>query len=94
MATEPHSLGLFTQSGQKTHTKCQHAPLASCFHHHLIALMAIITVTVFTIVVDLNSMGSEVQCGLMHTDATKKHFLSCLPCILSFSFIGLKPAEV
>lgn len=43
--------------------KCQRAPFASCFHHHLIALMAIITVTVFTIVVDFNSVGSGVQCG-------------------------------
>ena len=53
--------------------------------------MAIIAVTVFAIVADLNSMGSEVQCGLMHTDATKKNALFILPALyIKFQFYRIK----
>ena len=64
--------------------------IASCFHRHLIALMAIITVTVFTIAADLNSMGSEVQCGLMHTDATKKALFILPALYIKFQFYRIK----
>ena len=52
--------------------------------------MAIITVTVFTIAADLNSMGSEVQCGLMHTDATKKALFILPALYIKFQFYRIK----
>ena len=42
----------------------------------------------------LNGIWSPVWTDAHWCNKKKKHFLSCLPCILSFSFIGLKPAEV
>lgn len=72
--------------------KCQDPPFGSCFCHHVVAVMGIITVTIIIIVVEFNPMGSGVQHGTLMQH--KSIFYLALPRILSFSFIGLKPAEV
>ena len=95
IATEP--LGLFTQPGQWTHTKhCQTSvsmlPLLPAFI--IIWLLWWLLLLLLFSLLSLTSTQWNLESNVEHTDATKNHFLSCLPRILSFSFIGLKPAEV
>lgn len=83
IATEPHYLGyMFNQTKtMNTHQavpdKCQDSPFGSCFYHHVVVVMGIITVTIIIIVVEFNPMGFGVQHGTLMQHKSI-FYLACL----------------